>query len=188
MHSAEISNYSYKEASYGNFVYTDVTNYNIVRFDMYTHFLIENKKLYGNNFGVDFRFLKRFALDVNYTRFLESIKGEKDSFTMFSALLKYQGIRTQRFDAWFGLGLRHVFSDVNITRLLVGFGGEVFVTKPISLVAFHKWVTINSQSVRNIKLLLKYHVKNYRIAAGYAHYKLGISKINAFSLGVEVSF
>ena len=188
MHSAEISNYPYKEASYGNFIYTDATNYNITRFDVYTHFLIENKKLYGNDFGVDFRFLKRFALDVNYTTFLESIKGKKDSFNMFSSLLKYHRIRTQRFDAWFGLGLRHIFNDVNKTRLLLGFGGEFFVVKPISLAASHKWATINSQSVRNTKLLLKYHVENYRIAAGYAHYKLGVSKINAFSIGVEASF
>jgi hypothetical protein len=188
MHSAKISNYPYKEAKYGNFIYTDAINYNITRFDVYNHFLIESKNLYGNDFGVDFRFLKRFALDVNYTTFLESIKGEKDSFNMFSTLLKYHRIRTQRFDVWFGLGFRHVFNDVNITRLLIGFGGEVFVTKPISLVASHKWATINSQSVRNTKLLLKYHFKNYRIAAGYAHYKLGVSKINAFSIGIEASF
>jgi hypothetical protein len=188
MHSAEISNYPYKEATYGNFVYTDATNYNITRFDVYNHFLIENKKLYGNDFGVDFRFLKRLALDVNYTTFQENINGKKDSFNMFSTLLKYHRIRTQRFDAWFGLGFRHIFNAVNKTRFLLGFGGEIFVTKPLSLIASYKWATVNSQSVRNTKLLLKYHVKNYRIAAGYAHYKLGVSKINAFSIGVEASF
>ena len=63
-----------------------------------------------------------------------------------------------------------------------------FVVKPISLKASHKWATINSQSVRNTKLLLKYHAENYRIAAGYAHYKLVVSKINTFSIGVEASF
>jgi hypothetical protein len=188
MHSAEISNYPYKEVSYGNFIYTDATNYNITRFDVYTYFLVENRSLYGVDFGVDFRFLKRFALDVNYTTFQEHIKGQKDSFNMFSTLLKYQRIRTQRFDAWFGIGFRRVFKDVNKTKLLLGFGGEIFVAKPISILASIKWATINSQSVRNTKLLLKYHVKNYRIAAGYAHYKLGVSKINAFSIGVEASF
>jgi hypothetical protein len=117
MHSAEISHYPYKEASYGNFIYTDTTNYNITRFGVYTYFLVENRSLYG----VDFRFLKRFVLDVNYTTFQENIKGKKDSFNMFPTLLKYQRIRTQRFDAWFGIGFRHIFKDVNKAKLLLGF-------------------------------------------------------------------
>ena len=188
MSDAEISNYPYKESKYGNFVYTGATNYNITRFDVYNHFLIENNHLYGNDFGVDFKFLKRFSLDVNYTTFSEKVNGKTDSFNMFSTLLKYHRIRTQRFDAWFGLGFRHVFNDVKETRFLMGFGGEVFIAKPISLVASHKWATVNSQSVKNTRLLLKYHIKNYRIAAGYEYYKLGVSKINAFSIGVEASF
>jgi hypothetical protein len=188
MSAAEISNYPYKEAKYDNFIYTDATNYNISRFDFYNHFLIESKNLYGNDLGVDFRFLKRFALDINYTTFSEKINGNRDAFNMFSALLKYHRIRTQRFDAWFGLGCRRIFNDVNETRALIGFGGEIFIAKPISLVASHKWATVNSQSVRNTKLLLKYNINNYRIASGYEHYKLGVSKINVFSIGVEVSF
>lgn len=188
MSTAEISNYPYKEAKYGNFIYTDATNYNITRFDFYNHFLIESKNLYGTDFGVDFRFLKRFALDINYTTFSEKINGHRDAFNMFSTLLKYHRIRTQRFDAWFGLGFRRIFNDVNETRVLIGFGGEIFIAKPISLVASHKWATVNTQSVRNTKLLLKFNINNYRIATGYEHYKLGVSKINAFSIGLEASF
>lgn len=188
MHDAEISNYPYKETKYGNFVHTDSTNYNITRFDFYNHFLVENSNLYGNDFGIDFRFFKRFALDLNYTTFLEKVNTNRDSFNMFSALLKYHRIRTQRFDAWFGLGIRRVFNNVNETRFLMGFGADVFITKPISLNFSHKWATLNQQSVRNTKLLLKYHINNYRITSGYEHYTLGISKINAFSLGIEASF
>jgi hypothetical protein len=188
MSTAEISNYPYKEAKYGNFVYTDATNYKIARFDVYNHFLIESKNVYGNDFGVDFRFLKRFALEINYTTFSEKINGNRDAFNMFSTLLKYYRIRTQRFDAWFGLGFRRIFNDVKETRFLVGFGGEIFIVKPISLEASHKWATVNSQSVRNTKLLLKYNIHNYRIATGYEHYKLGVSTISAFSIGLEASF
>jgi hypothetical protein len=188
MSTAEISNYPYKEATYGNFIYTDDINYNITRFDVYNHFLIESKNLYGNDFGVDFRFLKRFALDINYTTFSEKINSNRATFNMFSAVLKYHRIRTQRFDAWFGLGFRHIFNDVNKTRFLIGIGGEIFIANPVSLVASHKWATVNSQSVRNTKLLVKYNIKNYRIATGYEQYKLGVSKINAFSIGLEASF
>lgn len=188
MHDAEIAYYPYKQANYGNFVYTDSTNYTLARLDVYNHFLIESNTLYGNDFGVDFKFLKRFGLDVNYTTFLERLPNKNDSFHMFSALLKYHRIRTQRFNAWFGIGFRSIFNTVNKTRFLWGFGGELFVKKPISIMASHKWATINSTSVRNTKLFLKYHLKNYRIASGYANYKLGVSEIKAFSLGIEASF
>lgn len=188
MSTAEIAHYPYEKPSHGNFIYTNTTNYNITRFDFYNHFLIESKNLYGNDIGVDFKFLKRFALDINYTTFSENVNNKRDSFNMFSTLLKYHRIRTQRFDAWFGLGFRHVFNDVKETRFLMGFGGEIFIAKPISLVASHKWATVNRESVRNTKLLLKYNINNYRISSGYEHYKLGVSKINAFSIGVEASF
>lgn len=188
MSTAEIAHYPYEKPFHGNFIYTNTTNYNITRFDFYNHFLIESKNLYGNDIGVDFKFLKRFALDINYTTFSENVNNKRDSFNMFSTLLKYHRIRTQRFDAWFGLGFRHVFNDVKETRFLMGFGGEIFIAKPISLVASHKWATINRESVRNTKLLLKYNINNYRISSGYEHYKLGVSKINAFSIGVEASF
>ncbi|QTD36282.1 hypothetical protein JL193_08895 [Polaribacter batillariae] len=92
MHDAEISNYPYKEARYGNFIYTDSTNYNITRFDITNNFVRESKNLYGNNFGVNFRFLKRFALDVDYLYLFENVNGNRDSFSLYSALLKYYTI------------------------------------------------------------------------------------------------
>lgn len=188
MSSAEFSNYPYKDAKYGNFIYTDSTNYNITRFDLSNHFLIESNNLYGNSFEVDFKFLKRFSLNLNHTTFQENVNGKRDSFNMFSTLLKYHRIRTQRFNLWFGLGFRHVFNDVNKTGLLMGFGSEIFIKKPISIAMSHNWATIGNQSVKNTRLLLKYNIKNYRIASGYQHYKLGVSKIKAFSIGVEASF
>lgn len=188
MSSAEFSNYPYKDAKYGNFIYTDSTNYNITRFDFSNHFLIESNNLYGNSFEVDFKFLKRFSLNLNHTTFQENVNGKRDSFNMFSTLLKYHRIRTQRFNLWFGLGFRHVFNDVNKTGFLMGFGSEIFIKKPISISVSYNWATIGNQSVRNTRLLLKYNIKNYRIASGYQHYKLGVSKIKTFSIGVEASF
>lgn len=188
MSDAEIANYPYKKPSYGNFIYTNTTDYNITRFDIYNRFLVENKQLYGNNLGVNFRFLKRFALDANYVVFREKLATNTTNFEMFSSLLKYHRVRTQRFDAWFGIGFTRVFSSVNKTRALFGFGGELFVTKPISMVASHKWATMNNLPVNTTKLLLKYHIKNYRIAVGYEGFKLGKPKIEAFSIGLEASF
>lgn len=188
MHSSEISNYPYKESYYGNFIYTDSTNYNITRFDISNNFVIENSNLYGNNFGVNFRFLKRFALDLDYLYLTEKVNGGNDSFSLYSALLKYHRIRLQRFDAWFGLGIMHVASDVDKTGFGFGLGAEWFVAKPISIDFSHKWTNINQREVHKTKLLLKYHLKNYQISSGYERFKIGVSKINAFSFGVGASF
>ncbi|PQJ80178.1 hypothetical protein BTO18_13780 [Polaribacter porphyrae] len=188
MHSAEIANYPYETKDYGNFIYTDSTNYKIIRLDIYNRFLLENKDLFGNNLGLDFRFLKRFSLNADFTSFSENVSGKRDNFTMYSAILKYHRIRTQRFDAWFGLGATHVANSVNETGFTFGVGGEWFIKKPISLLFSHQTTSINAERVNNTKLLLKYHIKHYRISTGYEHYRLGVSKINTFSLGIEVSF
>jgi opacity protein-like surface antigen len=188
MHDAEISNYTYKEHRYGNFIYTDSMNYKIARFDITNNFVREGNNLYGNNLGVNFRFLKRFALEVEYLYLSENVNNTTDNFSMYSALLKYYRIRTQRFDAWFGLGVVHVGSNVDKTGFGLGFGAELFVAKPISIDFSHKWTSINQQEVHKTKLLLKYHIKNYHISSGYEHFKIGVSKIKAFSIGVGASF
>ncbi|SDS53567.1 hypothetical protein SAMN05216503_3374 [Polaribacter sp. KT25b] len=187
MHDAELANYPYKNSFHGNFIYTDSMNYNIARFDITNNFVIENSNLYGNNFGVDFRFLKRFGLEFDYLYLTEKINTNRDQFSMYSALINYHRIRTQKLDAWFGLGVMHVGYDVNKTGFGIGLGAEWFVAKPISFKFSHKWTNINSREVNNTKLLLKYHIKNYHISSGYEHFKIGVSKIDAFSIGVGVS-
>jgi opacity protein-like surface antigen len=188
MHDAELASYPYKNPFYGNFTYTDSIDYNITRFDITNNFVIENSNLYGNNFGVDFRFLKRFGLEFDYLYLTEKTNTNRDQFSLYSALINYHRIRTQKLDAWFGLGVMHVGSDVNKTGFGIGLGVEWFVAKPISLKFSHKWTNINSKEVNNTKLLLKYHLKNYHISSGYEHFKIGISKIDAFSIGVGASF
>jgi hypothetical protein len=188
MHDAEIAHYPYELAYQGNFIYTDSTNYNITRVDVLNTFVIENKNLYGNNLDVNFRFLKRFALGVDYLYLTEKVEDNRDSFALYSALLKYHRIRTQRFDAWFGLGIMYVGSNVDKSGFGMGVGAQWFVKKPISLNFSHKWTNINQQEVHKTKLLLNYHIKNYQISSGYEHFKIGVSKIGAFSLGVGASF
>jgi hypothetical protein len=188
MHDAEISTYPYKNGNSGNYIYTDSTNYNMTRFDITNSFVIENKNLYGNNFGVNFRFLKRFALDVDYLFLTEKVNENNDSFSLYSALLKYYRVRTQKLDAWFGLGIMHVGSDVNKSGFGIGVGAEWFFVEPISAHFSHKFTSINSESVNKTQILLKYHLKNYHISSGYESFNIGVSKINTFSIGVGASF
>ncbi|WP_299054419.1 hypothetical protein [uncultured Polaribacter sp.] len=188
MHDAELSNYPYKQAYFGNYIYTDSINYNITRLDVYTSYVKENNNLSGVNLGVDFRFLKRLSLGVHFTELKEKTITGKESFSSFSSLLKYHRIRTQKIDAWFGLGFLHVGNNVNNSGFAFGLGADWFVTKPVSIRVSHKWANINKREVNNLKLLLKYHINRYHIASGYEHFKIGPSKINTFSVGIGASF
>lgn len=188
MHSAEIAHYPYEKALQGNFIYTDSINYNVTRFDITNNFVIQNSNLYGNNFDVDFRFLKRFSVAASYLYLTEKTAIKRDDFSLYSAFLKYHRIRTQKFDAWFGLGIMHVGNDVDTSGFGLGVGAEWFIKKPVSLKFSHKRASINDREVNNTKLLFKYHLKNYHISSGYEQFKIGVSKIDAFSIGVGASF
>jgi hypothetical protein len=187
MYAAKITKYPYQNLKQGNFVYKDSINFTATRFDFTNTFVIENRNLYGNNFGVNFRFLKRWALDVDYLHLIENNTGRRDSFSMYSTLLKYYRIRSEVFDAWFGLGAMHITSDVNKSGFGLGFGAEAFIVKPISVAFSLKNGFINKSTLIKSKVLAKYHFKNYHISSGYEHFKIGVSKINTFSLGIGVS-
>jgi len=188
MHDAEIAQYPYKEARYGNFIYTDSINYSIGRFDISNSFVIEDKNLYGNNLNLDFRFFKRMGLEVGYLQLFEKNNGKSDSFSLFSAMVNYHRIRTQKLDVWFGLGIMYVGNNVRKSGFSYGFGAEWFIKKPISLLVSHKSASINQRGVNKTKLLLKYHLKNYHISSGYENFVLAVSTIDAFSIGFGVSF
>ncbi len=187
MYAAKITKYPYQNLKQGNFVYKDSINFTATRFDFTNTFVIENKNLRGNNFEVNFRFLKRWALDVDYLHLIENNTGRRDSFSMYSTLLKYYRIRSEMFDAWVGFGTMHVTNDVNESGFGVGFGAEAFIVKPISIDFSLKKGFINESTLIKTKVLAKYHLKNYHISSGYEHFKIGVSKINTFSFGIGVS-
>ena len=188
MHGAEISEYPYKIAKSGNFIYTDSMNYKLARFDISNNFVRENKNLYGNDLNIDFRFLKRMGIEVDYLQLFEKVDAETDKLSVFSAMVNYHRIRTQRLDIWFGIGAMYVGNTVKKVGFSYGIGGEWFIKKPISLLVSFKGTSINQRAVNKTKVLLKYHLKNYNISSGYQHFTLGVSDINAFSFGVGASF
>ena len=190
MHIADISEYPYQDLAHGNFIYADslARNYKRVRLDVYNHFLLESKNLYGNDFGLEFRFLKRFSLEGNYLQFIEKVNGQTDYFTLYTVMAKYHRIRTERFEAWYGLGATHIANDVGETGVTLGLGAELYVKKPISVAVSYKAAFINNNRVNNTKLLLKYHIKNYRFLTGYQHFKIGDARIKTVSVGFAASF
>jgi len=185
MHYAQIS----MPNQYGNFVYADSNNnYALARLDLSNSLFIESKNLYGNNLNLNLRFAKRFDLGVGYLQFFENNNEKTEGFTLFTTMVNYHRIRTQKLDFWFGLGAMYVANDVKEFGFSYGAGGEWFIIKPISILASYKGTTINSREVSKSKIILNYHINKYHVSAGYEHFGLGVSKINAFSLGLGLSF
>ncbi len=188
MHRAEIALYPYKKKKYGNFIYAKSTDYALARIDIFDSFVKESKSLYGNHLGVDIRFFKRLGFEASFLKLFEKMNGKTATFSLYSAMLNYHRIRTQRFDLWFGLGTIYVGEDVHKFGFSYGIGTEWFVFKPISILTSIKASSINYRKVNMYKFLLKYHIKNYRISTGFEHFILGASTVKSFSVGVGASF
>ncbi len=184
MHSAQISTPNH----YGSFIYDDVNDVAFTRLDISNALVIEDKNLYGNHLNLNFRFAKRFDLEVGYLQLIERVNRQTEGFSLMTSMLNYHRVRTQRVDLWFGLGAMYVANDVKEFGFAYGGGIELFVAKPISILASYKGSSINSREVSKSKVLLNYHLKKYRISSGYEHFSLGVSSIGAFSLGLRLSF
>jgi len=189
MHKANFSKYPYKESYFGNYVYNDSTdNERIFRIDIASSFVIESKKLYGNNFNINLKFAKRIDLELGSLQLFEKVNGNTDNFSLYQIMINYHRIRTQKLDFWFGFGIMYVANDVKETGFSYGLGAEWFLIKPISALITYKGTTINSRPVNKTRILLKYYISNYNISAGYEHYTLGLSKVNSLSVGLGVTF
>jgi len=184
MHSSQISTPS----QYGNFTYNDTDYFSLARLDISNAIVIEDKNLYGNNLNLNFRFAKRFDLEVGYLQLVERNNGQTEGFSLFTTMVNYHRIRTQTVDFWFGLGAMYVANNVKEFGFAYGGGIELFVAKPISILASYKGTTINSENVSKTKALLKYHINEYHISTGYEHFSLGVSDVNTLSLGFGFSF
>jgi hypothetical protein len=189
MHKASLSKYPYKEKYFGNYIYTDSTkNKSVFRVDVMSSFVYESKILYGNNLNFNFRFAKRFDLELGSLQLFEKVDGSTDNFSLYNAMINYHRIRSQKLDFWFGFGIMYVANDVEKAGFSYGVGAEWFFSKPMSVLATYKGTSINSRTVDKARFLLKYHIKNFNISTGFEHYTLGVSNVNTFSVGVGVSF
>jgi opacity protein-like surface antigen len=189
MHYASIAPYPYKSDDYGNFMYADESNDGVlIRLDIANDFIYESKTLYGNDLNLKFRFAKRFDIELDYLQLIEDVSTGTDGFSMYSALVNYHRVRTQKLDFWFGLGTMYVANDVKEFGFAYTLGTEWFITKPISLTGTYKGTSINQHQVDKTTLQLKYYIENYAVTSGYKHYTIASEGINAFSLGFAVSF
>ena len=187
MHRAAISKYPYIENKIGNYSYTDNLSV-LYRFSVTDSWLRESTSLYGNNANLQFRFAKRLDVNLGYLELNEKTNFTTDNFSLFSAMLNYHRIRTQKIDLWYGLGVMHVANNVNKTGFAYGIGAEWFFKKPISLYASINSTVINQENLTKSNVLLKYYHKKTQFIGGYQKFKVTTIDVDTFSLGLGYTF
>jgi hypothetical protein len=134
------------------------------------------------------KFLKRWGLELDYLQLWEErVNSENNALAIYTALAKYHRVRTERFNAWWGLGAAYVDGNVNELGFTYGLGVEWFFVKPLSLESNFNQTLINNHSVNKFNALLNYHKKQYKFTAGYEHLKIGSVGFSNVSLGVGVT-
>ncbi|MBQ4819714.1 hypothetical protein [Aquimarina sp. MMG016] len=186
--NAFITKHPYHSSKKGNYSYEWGDDTEIFRTTLTNRVIIENNQLYGNHLNADFRFLKRVGVEADYLQLWEdkTFFGA-NSLALFTVLAKYHRIRTERFNAYWGLGATYVAGEVEEFGFTYGIGAELFFAKPLSLEANFNQAFINSSSVDKVNVLLNYHMDRFKVSGGYEHLKIGSVDFSTFSAGIGIS-
>ena len=187
-HNAFLTKYPYKNSNTGNYAYDWSEDSEIFTTTLTSRFIFETNKLYGNHLNADMRFLKRFGLELDYLQLWEENSNfRNNALAIYTALAKYNRVRTERFNAYWGIGAAYIDGDVNTLGFTYGLGAECFFVKPLSLASNFNQILVNSTSVTKFNALLNFHKKQYKFTTGYEHLNIGGVNFSNVSLGFGVS-
>ncbi len=151
-------------------------------------FIVENGDLYGNHLTVDAQFLRRGGLEISYLQLWEGNKNfGNNTLGVYTALAKYHRVRTEKFNAWWGLGATYVAGEVQEFGFAYGLGAELFLADPLSLELNFTQSFINKETLYTVAPKLNYHKNRYIFSGGYEHIKIGSEHFSMFSVGIGVS-
>lgn len=187
--TASITKYPYFHSNKGNYSYEWDESMTDIRMTISSRYIYENARIEGTHLNMDMRFLKRLALEFDYLQLWENNPNfGNNNLAMYTFLAKYNRVRTERFDAWWGLGGKYVDGNVNEWGFTYGLGAELFIVKPISIESNFDQTFINSNSINQFNALLNYHINQFKLSGGYESLKIGSEKFSTISLGLSVSF
>ena len=187
--NAFITKHPYCNSDKGNYSYDWNEDVTLFRTDVSGRYIFENSRIKGMHINLDMRFLKRISLEADYLQLWENNPNfGKDALAIYTTLAKYNRIRTEKFDAWWGLGASYIDGSVDTFGFTYGLGGEWFFAKPISAEVNFNQTFINSETVNKFDGLLNYHFKEYKIIGGYEHLKIGNQKFSTMTIGIGASF
>src|SRR5210317_1043055 len=155
--TASITKYPYYHSNKGNYSYEWNESTSNYRFTISSRYVYENTRIEGHHFNMDLRFLNRLGLEFNYLQLWESNNNFGDnSLAIYTILAKYNRVRTERFDAYWGIGGTYVDGSVNEWGFTYGLGAEYFIVNPISIESNFNQTIINTNSVNKLNALLNY--------------------------------
>ncbi|MDB2462585.1 porin family protein [Algibacter sp.] len=187
-HHAFLTKHPYKNSNTGNYTYAWNEDSEIFTTTLTSRFIFETNRLYGNHLNADMRFLKRLGLEFDYLQLWEDNKNfGANKLAIYTVLAKYNRVRTEHFNAYWGLGAAYVDGEVDALGFTYGLGAEYFFVKPFSLEGNFNKVLVNDNSINKFNALLNYHRKQYKFIGGYERLKIGSIKFSNLSLGVGIS-
>ena len=182
---ASITKRPYHSSKKGNYTYEGGKDLDIFRTELSTRYIHNNSKLKGMHLNTNLRFMKRLGLEANVLQLWENNTNfGTDNLAIYTLLAKYYRIRTEKFDAWWGLGTSYVDGKVNRFGFTYGLGTELFFIKPLSLKLNFNQTFINSEAINKFNGLLNYHVNQYKLIGGYEHLKIGTEGFSNVTLGI----
>ena len=186
---ANLSKYPYYNSKKGNYTYEWNKDTPIFKTSLSGRYIMENSTLKGSHINVDMRFLKRLGFELNYLQLWENNPNfGNDNLAIYTALAKYHRVRTEKFNAWWGLGTSYVDGTVNEFGFTYGLGAELFFAKPLSIETNFNQNFINSETINKFNGLINYHFKKYKLIMGYEHLKIGNQNFSAATLGAGIFF
>ncbi|MBT8260728.1 MAG: hypothetical protein KJN82_05400 [Bacteroidia bacterium] len=172
----------------GNYSYEWDESTSTYRLTFSFRYIYENERIEGNHLNMDVSFLKRFGVEFDYLQLWENNPNFGDnSLAMYTFLAKYNRVRTESFDAYWGIGGTYIDGNVDEWGFTYGLGAELFIAKPISIESNFNQTIINDSSINKFNALLNYHIKQYKISGGYEHLKIGSQKFSMISVGLNMS-
>ncbi len=187
-HHAFLTKHPYATSNSGNYSYAWNENSEIFVASISNRFIFETNQLYGNHLNVDLRFLKRFELEMDYLQLWEkNTNFRNNTLGIYTALVKYNRVRTERFNASWGLGTTYVDGNVNAFGFTYALGAELFFAHPLSLESNFNQSIIRRTTVNKFNILLNFYRNQYKFIGGYEHLRIGSANLSNVSIGVGVS-
>ncbi|GAA4804612.1 outer membrane beta-barrel protein [Litoribaculum gwangyangense] len=187
--NAYITKHPYYKSNKGNYIYDWSEDITFFRTDLSTRYISENSKLKGMHLNLEMHFLKRIAIEGDYLQLWENNPNfGYDNLAIYTSLAKYYRVRSEKFDAWWGLGASYIDGSVNEFGFTYGLGAEWFIAKPISAEVSYNQTLINDESINKFNGLLNYHFKQFKIIGGYEHLRIGNQNFSTVTLGTGFFF
>ncbi|WP_299313488.1 outer membrane beta-barrel protein [uncultured Aquimarina sp.] len=185
--NAFITKHPYHSSNRGNYAYNWDGDTNLSRITLTNRFIAENSELYGNHLNADFRFLRRLSIEADYLQLWENNTFfGNNSLATFTFLAKYHRVRTERFNAYWGMGATYIGGDVEELGFTYGIGAEYFFAKPLSLELNYNQTLINTRSSDKLNFSLNYHIDRFKVTGGYEYLRIGGIGFSTFSVGVGI--